>query len=141
MFRLSNDTQRAKALADIEGFKKQKEHVEKEKGKKAAEIFWKATQGLIKQLERQVRKYDETKKGLPPFRGKDLRDIGAYLVEARIAAGITQETLAKQLDVSQPMVFKYEMNEYQGYSLEIIDKAAKVLGVKIDYNLGLSLKR
>jgi len=132
MFRISNDTQRAKNIATIEGFKRQRENIEKKEGKKVGDAFWKGVQSLIRDFEEQVKKYDELTKGLPPFQGKDLRDLGSYLVDARIAAGITQDELAKKLGVSQPMVFKYEINEYQGYSLEIIEKAAKALNVKVD---------
>lgn len=132
MFRISNDSQRAKTLASIKGIKKQRDLFEKTKGKKIADTYWKGAQRLIRDFEEQIRTYDELKKGMRPFQGKTLSELGSYLVDARIAADVTQEELAKQLGVSQPMIYKYEMNEYQGYSLEIIDKAAKALGVKVD---------
>ena len=126
MFRISNDVQRAKVQADIEGFKSQRENIEKAKGKKIAEVFWKGCKPLIKQYEQQIAQYLKLRQeGSVPFHGKDLRDLGAFLVDARIAAGMTQVELAKKLGVSQPMIYKYELNEYRGYSLEIIEKVVK----------------
>ena len=133
MFRISNDVQRAKVQADIEGFKKQRDNIEKSKGKEAAENFWKVNQSHINQYEQQIVRYDKLRqKGLGQFQGNDLRELGAYLVDARIAAGMTQAELAKKLDVSQPMIFKYELKEYQGYSLEIITSVARALNVEAD---------
>ena len=43
---------------------------------------------------------------------------------------MTQQQLATKLGVSQPMIYKYELNEYQGYSLEIIANVAEALNVK-----------
>lgn len=132
MFRISNDLQRAKTTAAIEGFKKQKESLEKTKGKKTAEIFWKSCQSQISDLKAQIARYAQLKKGLPPFQGRELSELGAYLVDARIAAGITQQELAEKMGVSQPMIFKYETGEYQGFSLQILEKAAAILKVRVD---------
>ena len=134
MFRISNDTQRAKTVTAIEGLKKQKNNIEKKKGKKIADLFEKGYRRMVTEFEAQIMKYDELRKELPLFQGNSLSDLGAYLVDARIAAGMTQEELAKKLGVSQPMIFKYEMNEYQGYSIGIIGKAIEALGLKVSLN-------
>lgn len=134
MFRISNDVQRTQTLASIEGFEKQYARIEKEKGKKVADTFRKGYGRLVKQMEEQIRRYDELRKGLPAFQGSDIRDLGDYLIDARIAAGMTQEELAAKLEVSQPMIYKYEMKHYQGYSFEIIEKAAKALNVQVDFS-------
>ena len=142
MFRISNDVQRAKVQADIEGFKSQRENIEKAKGKKIAEVFWKGCKPLIKQYEQQIAQYLKLRQeGSVPFHGKDLRDLGAFLVDARIAAGMTQVELAKKLGVSQPMIYKYELNEYRGYSLEIIEKVVKALNVNVDLNVWMKSKK
>lgn len=133
MFRISNDVQRAKTAASVEELKRKKETIENTRGEKAAKLFWKGYQSLVEQFEAQIEQYDKLRReGLPPFKGTGLSALGAYLVDARIAAGFTQEELAKQLGVSQPMVFKYELSRYQGHSLEVVQKAANALGVKID---------
>lgn len=61
MFRISNDSQRAKTLASIEGIKKQRELFEKTKGKKIADTYWKGAQRLIRDFEEQIRTHDELK--------------------------------------------------------------------------------
>jgi len=136
MFRISNDVQRAKTSSAMEGFKRQHQRVKNEKGKKAADNFWKMYHSLVRQYEQQIARYDKLRKeGLEPFHGKDLRELGSYLVDARIAAGMTQMELAKKLSVSQPMIFKYELKEYQGYSLGVIANVVQALGVKADLSV------
>ena len=133
MFRISNDAKRASTIASIEGLKNKREAIEKQHGKKKADLVWKAYRRLVEQMQEQVRQYDALRnEGIPAFKGSNLSEFGDYLVDARIAAGMTQEELAKRLGVSQPMIYKYEMNQYQGYSLQIIEKAAKALGVNLD---------
>ena len=132
MFRISNDIQRAKTAATIENFRTQRDTIENQKGKKVADVFWKGCQNLVIGLENQIRKYDALRQGIAPFQGKDLKDLGAYLVDARIASGVTQKELAEKLGVSQPMIFKYEANAYQGYSLDVLDKVIYILNVSVD---------
>ena len=53
MFRISNDVQRAKTVTTIGNFKKQRAAIEKGKGKKVADVFWKGCQNLISDYETQ----------------------------------------------------------------------------------------
>ena len=59
MFRISNDVQRAKILAEIEALKKQRDNIEKSKGKKVADLFWKGYQSRLKKYEQQIEQYDK----------------------------------------------------------------------------------
>src|SRR6185369_2012626 len=73
--------------------------------------------------------------GLSPFHGTNLESLGHYLVDARIASGMTQADLAEKIGVSQPMVYKYENSDYQGYGIDILQRVAEILGVQLELNL------
>lgn len=58
-------------------------------------------------------------------------DIGALLVAARIAQGITQRDLAQQLGIKQPQIARWEAIEYRSASLARVTAVAKALGVEV----------
>jgi len=58
-----------------------------------------------------------------------ISDIGATLVTARRAAGITQAELGRHLGVAQPQVARWEAAEYRNVSLERVSLVAEALGV------------
>lgn len=136
MFRISNDVQRSQTISKVEGFKKQRDAIEKTKGKRVADSYWKNMLSLVNQLEAQVDKYDRLRReGLLPFRGLDFESLGSYLVDARIAFGMTQKELAKKLNVSQPMIYKYEAAEYEGFGLDLIHKILNAFNIKINLDI------
>lgn len=59
-----------------------------------------------------------------------LSDIGAALVAARKAAGITQADLGQRLGVAQPQVARWEAAEYRNVALERVGAVAEALGVE-----------
>ncbi len=56
-------------------------------------------------------------------------EIGAELVRARRAQGISQRELGERLGVRQQQIARWEATCYRGASLERVDEAARVLGV------------
>lgn len=133
MFLIKSDDQRQKTAKRIEEGQAQIEKVRKSHGPEKAEAFAKVMQRHLDDLKEQIRAYVELKeKGLEPLRPQHLSDVGPYLIKARIVSGLTQTELAKKLDVSQPMVFKYENSEYQGTDLETLTRVAKILGVSLN---------
>ncbi|MBI2884778.1 MAG: helix-turn-helix transcriptional regulator [Candidatus Omnitrophica bacterium] len=133
MFIIKSEDQRQKTLKRIENVKAQIQRVQRERGLDVAKELEASTQEHIRELEEQVREYDCLRKeGVGSFRPRNISEVGQYLIKARIAARVTQAELAKQLNVSQPMVYKYELVEYQGASLEVLLKAAKALRVSLD---------
>ncbi len=136
MFMIKSDDQRQKTLKQIQGFEAQFERIKERFGQDKAESFSRSYRSLVAQFREQVRIYDELKeKGIEPVHPRHLSEVGPYLVKARIASGLTQADLAKKLDVSQPMIHKYENMEYQGVSIETLSKAAKALGVSLDLQI------
>ncbi len=78
----------------------------------------------------EVKAYEKLKAGkLPTLRS--LEDLGRFLVEARIATGITQRELAKRLEVHETQVSRDEGNDYYGVT---VARAARILAA-----LGFSL--
>ncbi len=133
MFKIKSDDQRQKIVKILEGFESQIQRIEKERGREKAELFTRANEHHMFELREQIRAYDELKtKGLEPFRPQHISEVGSYLVNARISSGITQMELATRLDVSQPMVHKYESVDYQGVSMEIVSRVAEILGVSLN---------
>jgi len=60
--------------------------------------------------------------------------LGERIFKLRKAAKLSQHQLAKQLDIHQKNISKYERNEYTPSAL-IVRDIAKVLGVTTDYLL------
>lgn len=133
MFVIKSRDQRQKTLKRIADLKEQIAQLQQARGSKQAESFTASVQTHLHELEEQVREYDRLRKyGPGAFRPRHLAEVGPYLLRARIAAGITQTQLAEHLEVSQPMVYKYEATEYQGVRLDVLSKVAKALGVSVD---------
>lgn len=61
-----------------------------------------------------------------------LRQLPDTLIQARIAAGLTQQTLAQRLGVDEQQVERYEASRYAGVSLDRVIDVADALGVKIE---------
>ena len=139
MFKIKSADQKAKTLKRIRQFENDIENIRQKKGAEAAAWFRKTYQAQVLEFKQQVERYEALKNyGAPPFRDADLRKLGSYLVDARIAAGLTQTQLAEKLGVSQPMVFKYENAEYAGFGLDVIERAIEALDLNV--NVGAEKK-
>lgn len=133
MFMIKSEDQHKKTLKRMGGIETQIHKVQSERGMEESTAFIKVLRRHLEELKDQVRIYEELKKkGLEPLRPAHFSEVGPYLVRARIAADITQSDLARELKVSQPMVHKYEENEYQGIRLDVLSKVAKTLGVSLN---------
>lgn len=78
----------------------------------------------LAELRKQMEWYAKAKQGktVSNFR---LGDLGQYLIALRLSKGLTQQELARVLEVSPNQVSKDELREYQGLSIE---RAVKILG-------------
>lgn len=63
--------------------------------------------------------------------------FGDRLTQTRKKRKISQEELAKKLDVHAPIIGRYERNEVKP-SIEVAAKIAEALGVSLDYLSGIS---
>jgi len=66
-------------------------------------------------------------------------ELWLQLVEARLAAGLTQADLAKRLGVSQAQVARIEKRGYDAYTLTSLRRYVAALGT--DYQLEVAVRR
>ena len=94
---IKSDAQRDRTLAQIEGFRRALAKAEQEKpGRRSAAIRG-SYDGMIRQLEDELREYDQLKGGklfLPHIERLD--DIAPFITKIRIAKGVSQTELARR---------------------------------------------
>lgn len=79
-------------------------------------------------LESEIAEYDAIRKGeydLASIAG--IFDLGKRLVQARIAANLTQHQLAQLIGQKDQQVQRYERTQYGSASLSVIEKVARIL--------------
>lgn len=91
------------------------------------------------ELRAQVERYEQLRDGAITGRELDsLRDLPTALIEARIAANMTQRTLAERLGVAEQQVQRWEASAYAGVGLERLQDVADALGSRIRENVTYS---
>lgn len=86
----------------------------------------------ISELEADILQYKMLKSGdLPVAKSTSLENLSSLLVQARIAAGMTQSDLARALGARPQQIQRYEATNYMGASLSTLSKVANTLGVRI----------
>ena len=128
---IKTDAQRERTVVQIDGFRHAlAKSAQKASGRRAVAIRG-SYEGMIHQLEQEVREYDELKTGrfaLPSIERLD--QIAPFIVKLRIAKGVSQTELAKRLGVSKQVVSRHEEDQYQGAALVRLQEILDALGVK-----------
>ena len=98
--------------------------------------LWEAQKAGVKSqlqdLEEELREYDRLKSGGPKSLELDSLDaLPRVLIQARIAAGLTQEELAARLGVKPQQIQRYEASDYQTASFARLREIARVLGLQV----------
>jgi DNA-binding XRE family transcriptional regulator len=79
-------------------------------------------------LESEIAEYQAIRKGKYDVASiVAIFDIGKRLVQARIAANLTQHQLARMLGQRDQQVQRYERTHYGSASLTLIEKVARIL--------------
>ena len=91
-----------------------------------------AAQSQMEELQEQVKAYERLHVG----QSKEVvleavEDLPKALIRARIAAGMTQEGLARRLGVKPQQVQRYEATEYESASFARILKVVQALGLRM----------
>jgi ribosome-binding protein aMBF1 (putative translation factor) len=110
---IKSDAQRERTAAQIEGFRRALTKVAQEKAGRRAAIRG-SYEGMIRQLEDELREYDQLKSGelkLPHIERLD--EIAPFIAKIRIAKGVTQTELARRLGVNKQVISRYEESDYQ----------------------------
>jgi HTH-type transcriptional regulator / antitoxin HigA len=85
----------------------------------------------IADIEAELTEYDLLKSGQVSFsKTYALEELPRVLVQARIAAGLSQTDLAEKLGMKPQQVQRYEATDYMGASLGRLIEISKALGVK-----------
>jgi HTH-type transcriptional regulator/antitoxin HigA len=128
---IKSDAQRDRTLAQIEGFRRALAKAEDEKpGKRSAAIRG-SYEGMIRQLEDEVREYDGLRSGhlaLPPIERLD--QIAPFVAKMRIAKGVSQTDLARRLGVSKQVISRYEEADYQTVAISTLQEILDAIGIK-----------
>jgi HTH-type transcriptional regulator/antitoxin HigA len=128
---IKSDAQRERTVAQIEGFRQALAKAEQEKpGKRSAAIRG-SYQSMIRQLEAELREYDQLKNGelaLPHMERLD--EIAPFVAKIRIAKGVSQTELARRLGVSKQVISRYEETDYQTVAIARLQEILDVIGIK-----------
>lgn len=90
-----------------------------------------ALRSQIADIEAELAEYDLLKSGQVSFsKSYALEELPRVLVQARIAAGMSQTDLAEKLDMKPQQVQRYEATNYMGASLARLIEVSRTLGVK-----------
>lgn len=128
---IKSDAQRERTVAQIDGFRRALAKAEQEKpGKRLAAIRG-SYHSMIRQLEDELREYDQLKTGkleLPHIERLD--EIAPFVAKVRIAKGVSQTELARRLGVSKQVVSRYEETDYQTVAIVRLQEILDAIGIK-----------
>ena len=83
-------------------------------------------------LRDQLDEYERLRAGHVKQRTlSSLRELPKAIIEARIAAHVTQKELGKRLGVAEQQVQRWEASDYAGVSVDRMQEIADALGVRI----------
>ncbi len=96
--------------------------------------------GEIQVLREQLADYDNLRSGrVRVLEADSLTQLPAALIQARIAAGLTQKALASRLGLKEQQIQRYEATRYRGVSLARIQAVADALGVQVHERIVLPI--
>jgi HTH-type transcriptional regulator/antitoxin HipB len=86
----------------------------------------------IETLREQIEHYEKLRDGRITSREiTSLHELPTALIEARIAAKLTQRQLAKRIGVAEQQIQRWEANDYSGVNLDRLQSIADALGVQM----------
>ncbi|HWJ51165.1 MAG TPA: helix-turn-helix transcriptional regulator [Solirubrobacteraceae bacterium] len=86
----------------------------------------------IETLREQIEHYEQLRDGRITGREiTSLRELPTALIEARIAAKLTQRQLAERISVAEQQIQRWEGNGYSGVNLDRLQSIADALGVQM----------
>jgi DNA-binding transcriptional regulator YiaG len=84
------------------------------------------------ELRAQLARYDDLRSGRVAQRtSHSWRELPIALIEARIAARLTQRELAERLGVPEQQVQRWEANSYAGVAIERLQEIADALQLQV----------
>jgi HTH-type transcriptional regulator/antitoxin HigA len=128
---IKSDAQRDRTLTQIEGFRQALSKVDRGKPSQRSTAIRGSYEGMIRQLEDDLREYDQLKSGkLVLSHIERLDQIAPFIAKIRIAKGVSQTELARRLGVSKQVISRYEENEYQTVAMARLQEILDAIGIK-----------
>lgn len=91
-----------------------------------------ALRSQLEELNSEIKKYEESQNaGNSKAAPASLQELPNVLINARIAAGLTQRELADRAGLKEEQIQKYESTGYANASLSRINQVAAALHVKV----------
>jgi HTH-type transcriptional regulator/antitoxin HigA len=98
-----------------------------------------ALHSQLEELRNEIKQYELLKSGeITQLSATTASEIGNRLVEARIAQGLSQKTLADRLGMKEQQVQRYEQERYKSASLSRLTEICDALNVSFNFDLGLA---
>ncbi len=123
----------------LEELKENLRHIEKKYAgnKKKIKFFSKGVAEHIELLTKKVVEYDQIRYGAVPekLHANNLLDIRNQIIRVRIAKGVTQVALATKLGVAQSEISRFERDDYEGYSIKMLERILKALDTDVEVDL------
>lgn len=86
----------------------------------------------LQDLEAELQEYETLKtRGVKTLELDSLEALPKVLIQARIAAGLTQEDLAARLGLKPQQIQRYEASDYQTASFARLREIARLLGLRV----------
>ncbi len=96
------------------------------------ELMHDAIASWIETLREQIEHYEKLRDGQITSREiTSLHELPTALIEARIAARLTQRQLAERIGIAEQQIQRWEANGYSGVNLDRLQSIADALGVQI----------
>ena len=96
------------------------------------EAMIEANESQRDELREELERYDDLRSGRVAQRTlRSLRELPIALIEARIAARLTQRELAKRLGVPEQQVQRWEANSYSGVAIDRLQEIADALQLQM----------
>ena len=98
-----------------------------------------AIRSQLDELREQIAEYDSLRSGQQAVISLDsLEELPRALIQARIAAGLTQRELAKRMGLKEQQIQRYEATEYASADLTRVNEVARALGLRVREDIFLS---
>jgi HTH-type transcriptional regulator/antitoxin HigA len=133
---IKNDAQRERTVAQIDGFRRALSKIAEEKAGRRSAAIRGSYEGMIRQLQEELREYDQLKSGdLKVPKIDRLNEIAPFVVKLRIAKGVSQTELANRLGVSKQVISRYEESDYQTVGITRLQEILDAIGIKTTVTL------
>jgi ribosome-binding protein aMBF1 (putative translation factor) len=141
---IKNDRQFRITKAQAEKFERAIKEAAASPKRKVHPVLQKAEMDALKSqlhdLRREIEEYNALRSGKRKIVALDsLEDLPKTLIQARIAAGLTQEELAAKLGLKPQQIQRYEATDYHKASIDRMYEILRALGVRLRHPAELRL--